>query len=108
MGAVSEVISKRRTLINIDHHGSNSRYGDINWIDPSPPAAASHIQAYRQANWKITPSIADCLFTTISTDTGSFQYATTQPSTYQIAAELVEEEQMLYVKRFTKATPFQE
>ena len=91
MGVVREAISKHRTLINIDHHGSNSRYGDINWIDPSSASSGELIfRLIKQANWKITPLIADCLFTAISTDTGSFQYATTRPSTYQIAAELVE------------------
>ncbi len=91
MGAVGEAISKRSTLINIDHHTSNSRYGDINWIDPSSASSGELIfRLIKQANWKITPSIADCLFTAISTDTGSFQYATTRPSTYHIAAELVE------------------
>tara|TARA_B100001123_G_C15328298_1_gene1030340 strand:+ start:1963 stop:2949 length:987 start_codon:yes stop_codon:yes gene_type:complete len=90
MGTVCESISKRKTLINIDHHGSNSRYGDINWIDARSASSGELIfRLIKQANWTITPLIADCLFTAISTDTGSFQYATTQPSTYQTAAELV-------------------
>jgi len=90
MGTVVKSISKRKTLINIDHHGSNSRYGDINWIDPNSASSGELIfRLIKQANWAITPSIADCLFTAISTDTGSFQYATTRPTTYQIAAELV-------------------
>ena len=41
------------------------------------------------AGWKITPQIADCLFTAVSTDTGSFQYSTTKPVTYHTAGELV-------------------
>jgi phosphoesterase RecJ-like protein len=44
----------------------------------------------KAGNWPITPAIADCLFTAVSTDTGSFQYPTTRPSTYQVAAHLVE------------------
>src|SRR5439155_10013389 len=43
----------------------------------------------KAAGWTITPPIADCLFTAVSTDTGSFQYPTTRPSTYHVAAELV-------------------
>ena len=90
MGTVCKAISKRKTLINIDHHGSNSRYGDINWIDSNSPSTGELIfRLIKQANWTITPDIADCLFTAISTDTGSFQYATTRPSTYHAAAELV-------------------
>ena len=41
------------------------------------------------AKWPITRRIADCLFTAVSTDTGSFQYASTQPGTYHVAGELV-------------------
>lgn len=90
MGTVCEVIGKRGTLINIDHHGSNSRYGDINWIDSNSASSGEMIfRLIKQANWTITPDIADCLFTAISTDTGSFQYATTRPFTYHTAAELV-------------------
>ncbi len=90
MGAVCEAISKRNILINIDHHASNSRYGDINWIDSNSASSGELIfHLIKQAKWTINPLIADCLFTAISTDTGSFQYATTRPSTYHAAAELV-------------------
>ena len=37
----------------------------------------------------MTPPIADCLFTAVSTDTGSFQYPSTRPATFHVAAELV-------------------
>ena len=90
MGAICDSISKRGTLINIDHHGSNTRYGDTNWIDAKSASSGELIyRLLKQAKWPITAPIADCLFTAISTDTGSFQYPTTQPSTYHTAAELV-------------------
>jgi phosphoesterase RecJ-like protein len=41
------------------------------------------------AKWPITRPIADCLFTAVSTDTGSFQYPSTRPGTYHVAGELV-------------------
>ncbi len=43
----------------------------------------------RTARWPISQPIADCLFTAVSTDTGSFQYPTTRPGTLHAAAELV-------------------
>ena len=90
MGTICDSVSRRDLLINIDHHSSNSRYGDLNWVDPKSASSGELVfQLLKQANWPITPPIADCLFTAISTDTGSFQYATTRPSTYMIAAELV-------------------
>ena len=41
------------------------------------------------AKWPVTRPIADCLFTAVSTDTGSFQYATTRPGTFHVAGDLV-------------------
>jgi phosphoesterase RecJ-like protein len=43
----------------------------------------------RAARWPISRQIADLLFTAVSTDTGSFQYATTRPATYHVAGDLV-------------------
>src|SRR5262245_7643393 len=31
LGIAGECIAKRKLLINIDHHPSNTRYGDVNW-----------------------------------------------------------------------------
>jgi phosphoesterase RecJ-like protein len=91
LGKVGDCIRDRKILINIDHHISNTRYGDLNWISGKEPSSGELIYRLLKAgNWPITPAIADCLFTAVSTDTGSFQYPTTRPSTYQVAAHLVE------------------
>ncbi|MEI7733304.1 MAG: bifunctional oligoribonuclease/PAP phosphatase NrnA [Verrucomicrobiota bacterium] len=90
LGSATEGIKNRKVLINIDHHASNSRYGDINWVSPREPSTGELIfRLLKEARWPITNRIADCLFTAISTDTGSFQYPSTRPSTYHVAAELV-------------------
>jgi bifunctional oligoribonuclease and PAP phosphatase NrnA len=90
LGTVGEMIKERQLLINIDHHASNSRYGDINWVMPRAPSTGELIyQFLRQARWPINPQIANCLFTAVSTDTGSFQYPTTRPTSYHVAGELV-------------------
>jgi bifunctional oligoribonuclease and PAP phosphatase NrnA len=91
LGEVSRCIQDRRVLINIDHHASNTRYGDINWISAREPSSGElAFRLLKAAGWLISPPIADCLFTAVSTDTGSFQYPTTRPSTYHVAAELVQ------------------
>ena len=90
LGTIRESVARRGTLINIDHHNSNTRYGDLKWVDGQSASTGEMVfRLMKQAKWPVTPIIADCLFTAISTDTGSFQYATTRPSTYQAAAELV-------------------
>lgn len=90
LGNVRDCVTERGLLINIDHHESNTRYGDINWVSPREPSTGELIfKLLKVARWPITKPIADCLFTAVSTDTGSFQYPTTRPGTYHIAAELV-------------------
>jgi len=91
MGRVADHIGNRGRFINIDHHASNTLYADINWVSPREPSTGELIFDLCQwAGWPITRPIADCLFTAISTDTGSFQYPSTTPDTLQTAARLVE------------------
>ena len=92
MGRVAEHIGQRRVFLNIDHHESNTRYADINWVSPSEASTGELIhRLLTAAKWPVTSHVADCLFTAVSTDTGSFQYASTRPSTFQIASHLVEQ-----------------
>jgi phosphoesterase RecJ-like protein len=91
IGKSQDFIGNRKLLVNIDHHASNTRYGDINWVSPHEPSTGELIfDLCKWAGWKITQPIANSLFTAVSTDTGSFQYPSTTPDTLQTAAELVE------------------
>jgi phosphoesterase RecJ-like protein len=90
LGNCGPAVENRKILINIDHHQSNTRYGDINWISAREASTGELVfKLLKAASWPITPKIADCLFTAVSTDTGSFQYSTTKPMTYNTAGELV-------------------
>jgi phosphoesterase RecJ-like protein len=90
LGKVGAAVGDRQLMINIDHHESNTRYGDLNWVSEREPSTGELIyRLLKIAKWPITKPIADCLFTAVSTDTGSFQYATTRPGTYHVAGELV-------------------
>lgn len=89
LGKTGLHIQDRKTFINIDHHESNTRYADINWVGREPSSGELIYRLLRTANWSITKPIADCLFTAVSTDTGSFQYPSTRPSTYHVAGDLV-------------------
>ncbi|MCP5527943.1 MAG: bifunctional oligoribonuclease/PAP phosphatase NrnA [Verrucomicrobiales bacterium] len=92
LGTVAEHVGRRRTLINIDHHESNTRFGDLNWVETASPSTGELIhRLYRAAGWPVSPAAADCLFTAISTDTGSFQYPSVRPETFETAAALVRE-----------------
>ena len=78
------------TIVNIDHHPDNRRYGDVNWVEPVAAATAELVYALLlRLDAPITPAIATNLFTAIHTDTGSFRYSNVTPATFSIAAELV-------------------
>ncbi len=90
LGSAGECVGERKVLVNIDHHVSNTRYGDINWVSPREPSTGELIfRLLKVARWPITKPIADLLFTAVSTDTGSFQYPNTRPGTFHAGAELV-------------------
>ena len=91
LGKVKDCIAARKFFINIDHHASNTRYADLNWVSSREPSTGELIyRLLRAARWPITKPIADCLFTAVSTDTGSFQYPSTTPATFHVASHLVE------------------
>jgi phosphoesterase RecJ-like protein len=90
LGKAGKCIADRKMFINIDHHESNTRYADINWVSAREPSCGELIyRLFRVARWPISRQIADCLFTAVSTDTGSFRYPSTRPGTFHIAGELV-------------------
>jgi phosphoesterase RecJ-like protein len=90
LGKVGLCIGDRKVFINIDHHESNTRYADLNWVSAREPSTGELVfRLLKIAKWPITRPIADCLFTAVSTDTGSFQYPSTRPGTYHVAGELV-------------------
>ena len=76
--------------LNIDHHISNPRFGDLNHIDSTAPATGQILfELFRQGDLPLTYEMADSLYVAISTDTGSFQYPQTTARTYEIGAELL-------------------
>lgn len=81
---------KADKVINIDHHISNDKFGDVNIVSPSSAATGEIIyQIIKKLGIDIDKDIATCLYTAISTDTGSFMYSNTSHVTHEIASELI-------------------
>ena len=77
-------------LINIDHHVSNTNYGDINLIEPNHASTSQVIYDILKANnIEIPTDTAVCIYTALVTDTGSFQYESVNDKVFECAAELV-------------------
>lgn len=80
-----------RVDLAIDHHGTHRPFAREIWVDDTAGAACQMIYKLVQAmGVEITPEIADCLYTGISTDTGCFRYSNASPETHRIAASLLE------------------
>lgn len=89
-GTAVPAAAKARLWINIDHHITNERFGDLVFVDSSAPATGQILyELFHQCELPLTYAMADNLFTAITTDTGSFQYPNTTARTYEIAAALI-------------------
>lgn len=81
-------------MLNIDHHVSNSRFGQLQLIDPTAASATEVLYLWftSQPAWKekLTPDIATLLLTGLITDTRSFQNPNTTPRSLEVAANLLD------------------
>ena len=90
LGTALTAIRSAKLWINIDHHPSNPRYGDLVHIDDSAPATGQILfDLMTSQKLPLDRDIAENLYVAISTDTGSFQYPKTTARTFEIAAALV-------------------
>jgi len=81
---------KDQFVVNIDHHSTTMPFGDINWIDPTAAAVGEMIYNLSKAlGIEVTKEIAECIYTALLTDTGSFHFSNTTERTLKIASELV-------------------
>ncbi len=89
-GSCLPAVKHADVWINIDHHVTNPRFGDLVHIDPSSPATGQILyELFHGCGLPLTYEMADNLYVAISTDTGSFQYAGTTARTYEIGADLI-------------------
>ncbi len=90
LGSLEATVSSCPILVNVDHHVSNSRYGTIRWIDVSAAAVGEQVyDLIKRLRVKLDKNIAACLYTSLVTDTGKFQYSNTTTRSHRIAADLL-------------------
>jgi len=78
-------------VINIDHHVTNPKVADINWVDPDACAAGEMVYDLLVAmEAPIDTAIATNLYTAIFTDTGSFRYSNTDEPALSKAGRLLQ------------------
>lgn len=78
-------------VLNVDHHAGNTRFGDVNWVDPGASSAGEMVyQILRRGGFPVSKAVATNLYAAILTDTGSFQYRNATPQALRVAGDLVE------------------
>ena len=80
-----------RRLINLDHHASNTRFGDINLVDAD--ACATGVLAHaliRHMGLSLSSRAAMAIYVTLLTDTHSFRLSTVTPGVLRLAGEMIE------------------
>lgn len=88
--AIGVPLEQAAFSINIDHHGSNPRGGDLSCVEPAKAATAQMIKDLLELmaiRW--TKEIATPCLTGIITDTGNFRYTNTNAAVLKDAAELM-------------------
>lgn len=79
--------------IMIDHHQEPKQYATVMFSDVTACSTAQLIYEFIEANDDLSlidSDIAQCVYTGIVTDSGSFRFSSTTPKTHQIAAFLIE------------------
>lgn len=77
-------------VVNIDHHLTNTRFGDINLVSLVSSTTEILYQLLKIWEMKIDRALARLLFYGIFADSGCFQYSSTSAETFRIAADLIE------------------
>jgi phosphoesterase RecJ-like protein len=76
-------------IVNIDHHPDNTRFGTLDWIDPTACATALMIlEMARSEGLEVSRAAAECLYVGVVTDTGRFTFANTDARALEAAADL--------------------
>ena len=88
---VAKILERCESLINIDHHISNTRFGAVNVVDAEASATGEILYLLMSGlDIRISPEVATNLYTAIVTDTGFFQFQNTTSRCHLTASMLLE------------------
>lgn len=79
-----------KVKMSIDHHSTNTMFGDLNYVSPDAPACAQILLVVLEYfKVDITKDIGTCILTGIITDTGGFKYSGVTSETFEFVAWLL-------------------
>ena len=90
IGPVKGLLNPEKPLVNIDHHVTNDKFGNLNLVISHASSTAEVIYGLLEATgFKLTRPTAILLYLGIMTDTGSFHYDNTTARTHEVVSRLL-------------------
>lgn len=91
LGNRLSLLSRRALLTVIDHHRTNTLFGDVNYVDADASSTGEIVyELAGEFGFPLDRVSSTALYIAISTDTGGFRYDNTTPKTMRIASDLME------------------
>ena len=90
IGKVKELKGENTIIINIDHHISNDRFGDYNYVGDISSTSEIMFDFFKDIGIELDHGIAESIYTGIVNDTGNFKHSNTTKKVFKIASELLE------------------
>lgn len=90
LNGFARYFERAKVKIVIDHHGSNTMFGDYNFVNPDSPACCQIlVTVLEYLGIDINKGIGSCIAAGIITDTGGFKYSTVKAETFEFIAGLL-------------------
>ena len=91
IGSWGKFFDKKDNTVCVDHHHPNGEFAKIRHIEPSRSSTGELVyELLKEGGYEITKEIAQYIYCAMSSDTGSFQYASVNRRTYEILIDLYE------------------
>ena len=90
VGSAVDAITAIPAIVNIDHHTTNTRFGQYHLVDVNACATSEIIYRLIQAmGLELDVEMATAIYTGILTDTGSFRFSNTNRAAFSICEAMV-------------------
>ena len=90
LNGFSKYFENAKVKVCVDHHSTNTMFGDYNYVNPAAPACAQILLVVLEYfGIEITKEIGTCILAGIITDTGGFKYQGVTAETFEFVAWLL-------------------
>ena len=91
IGKVSELFSENVTIVNIDHHFTNTNFGAINFVDGNVASASQLVlQVFKGNDFQISKEVSDAILAGVLSDTGGLKFRNTNIEVISNVKDLME------------------